>query len=145
MADLLSIRNALRDTIQTNIPSLKVYPVIPENPNTLPCVVVQPTDSDFHMAMGRGTDQQDFILLVLVSYNDLTVAQTNLDPYVSGSGAKSIRECIFNYRNLGVEGWQATISQMFDYGLRFKGEYMGRGHEQLGARLRMTVYTSGAS
>lgn len=145
MAELWSIRAAVKTTLEANITGIKVYPHLPEIATVLPAVLVEPEHSDFHMAMGRGTDSHDLTLLVLVSYNELETAQRNLDPYVSGSGASSIREVIWNNRDLGVEGWNATVGAMFDYGIRFKGNYQGRGHEQIGARLSLTVLTRGSS
>lgn len=142
MADLMTIRAAIIDTLEAGIPGLKGYKTIPENALVLPAVVVQPLNSDFTVAFGRGTDESNFVLLVLVSYNHLEVAQTNLDPFVSGSGEKSIRQCIWNNRSLGI-GADAHIGRMYDYGMRFEGDYQGRSHEQLGARLSMTVYTKG--
>lgn len=145
MADLMTIRQAIKTTVESNLSGIKVYPHLPEIALVLPALLVEPNDSDFVIAMGRGTDQHSFSLLMLVSYNELETAQHNLDPYVSGSGDRSIRQVIWNNRTLGHEGWHAHISSMFDYGIRFKGEYQGRGHEQIGARLGLTVYTSGSS
>ncbi|MFI6737440.1 hypothetical protein ACIBI9_31330 [Nonomuraea sp. NPDC050451] len=132
------------NTIQTGIPGIKCYRNIPENALVLPAVIVQPVTADFDVAFGRGTDQIDFTLLVLVAYNHLEVAQDNLDPYLSGSGSKSIRECIWNNKTLGLEGdVNAHISRMYDYGKRYNGEGQGQAIEQLGARLDLVVYTRG--
>lgn len=145
MAELMAVRTAIKTTLETYIPELHVYRHLTENAIVLPCVIVQPTSADFIVAMGRGTDELRFDLIVLVSYNELETAQHNLDPYVSSSGSKSIRQVIFEHRDLGVPGWNATVTNMTDYGARFKGEYQGRGHEQLSAILGMTVYTRGDS
>lgn len=142
MSYLKQIRTAIKTTIESGIPGLKCYDKIPENALVLPAVVVQPVNTDFTKAMGRGVDQTDFMLLVLVAYNNLEVAQDNLDPFVESTGPQSIRECIWNNRSLGINV-DAHIHRMFDYGMRFEGDYMGRGHEQLGARLAMTVYHRG--
>lgn len=144
MADIKTIRTAIMTTIETGIPGVKCYRNVPENALVLPAVIVQPFTSDFDMAFGRGTDQIDFVLLVLVAYNHLEVAQDNLDPYVSGSGSKSIRECIWNNKSLGLEGSvNAHVSRMYDYGKRYNGEGQGQAIEQFGARLDLVVYTKG--
>lgn len=145
MAELTSIRTAIKTTLETNIAGFHCYESFPENARVFPCAVVVPTRTDYHVAMGRGTDTQEFTLLVLVSYNELTVSQNNLNPLVSGSGPLSIRECIFNNRDLGVNGWQATISSMFDYGIRFEQKFQGAAIDALGARMGLTVYTRGSS
>lgn len=145
MADLLAIGTAFKTTIEANIPGIQAYDKIPENVLTLPAVIVTPDNSDFDVAFARGTDTHQFMLVVLVAYNHLEVAQNNLNPYVSGSGPLSIRECIFNHRDLGNPGWQAHITRMYDYGMRFNAKYQGSVLEQFGARLSMTVYTSGSS
>jgi predicted ATP-dependent serine protease len=145
MAELMAMREAIKTTIEANITGMKVYTTLPNVATVVPATLIEPNDSDFHQAMARGTDKHEFTLLVLVSYNDLEVAQHNLDPYISGSGGSSIREVIFNNRDLGVEGWNASVGSMFDYGMRFSGQHMGRGHEQFGARLSLTVYTRGYS
>lgn len=145
MAELMAIREAIKTTIEANITGMKVYTTLPNVATVVPATLIEPNDSDFYQAMGRGTDKHEFTLLVLVSYNDLEVAQHNLDPYISGSGSSSIREVIWNNRDLGVEGYNASVGSMFDYGMRFSGSHMGRGHEQFGARLSLTVYTRGYS
>lgn len=144
MADIKTIRSAIMTTLETGISGLKCYRNIPENALVLPAVIVQPTDADFDVAFGRGTDQLDFVLLVLVAYNHLEVAQDNLDPYLSGSGSKSIRQCVWNNKSLGLDGdVNAHVSRMYDYGRRFNGEGQGQAIEQLGARLHLAVYTRG--
>ena len=146
MATLKEIRQAIMVTIEGNISGVKCYKNIPENALVLPAVIVQPDMADFHVAMARGTDQYDFTLLVLVGYNHLESAQDNLDPFISGSGVKSIRQCIFNDKTLGIAGdIDATVSRMFDYGMRFSPDSQGRGTESLGARLALTVFTRGNS
>lgn len=144
MATLKQIRYAIQSTIENGIAGIKCYDKIPENAKVLPAVIVQPDMADFVMAMGRGTDQYNFTLLVLVSYNHIETAQDNLDPYVTGSGSKSIRQCIWDNKTLGLEGdVNAHVSRMFDYGMRFTPDSVGGSHEQLGARLSLVVYTRG--
>lgn len=144
MADIKTIRTAIMTTLETGISGIKCYRYVPENAVVLPAIVVQPVNADFDTSFGRGTDSMSFMLLMLVSYNSLEVAQDALDPYLSGAGAKSIRQCIWNNKSLGLDGdVNAHISRMYDYGMRFSGDYQGHGHEQLGARLMMDVYTRG--
>jgi hypothetical protein len=141
MASLGQIRKAFKTTIEANIPGIKVYDRLPESAHVLPCICVYPIDIDFNGAFARGLDIHQFELIVLVSYNDLEVAQSNLDPFISGSGSKSIRACLWDNKTLGLENCNASISRMGDYGSRFQGA----GVEHLGAKLYMTVHTKGDS
>jgi hypothetical protein len=146
MATFKQIREAISTTLEANIAGMKCYPLIPQNAFVLPATIVLPTDSDYAVAMGRGTDQYNFVLLVLVSYNHLESAQDNLDPFVAGSGEKSVRECIFLNRDLGYPNdINAHVGRMWDYGMRFSPDTQGRATEALGARLALTVYTRGTS
>jgi hypothetical protein len=144
VATLKEIRNAVKATIEDGISGIKCYDKIPENAKVLPAVIVQPEMADFDMAMGRGTDQYNFTLIVLVSYNHIETAQDNLDPYITGSGSKSIRQCIWANKTLGLDGdVNAHVNRMFDYGMRFTPDSVGGSFEQLGARLGLIVYTRG--
>lgn len=146
MATLKEIRQAIMTTLEANLSGVKCYKNIPENALVLPAVIVQPNMADFIVAMNRGTDTYEFTLLVLVGYNHLESAQDNLDPLVTGSGNKSVRQCIFLNKDLGIEGdVNATVTRMFDYGMRFSPDTQGRATEALGARLALTVHTRGTS
>lgn len=146
MATLKEIRTAVKTTIEAGISGIKCYDKIPENALVLPAVIVEPDMASFTEAMGRGTDRYDFTLIMLVAYNHLETAQDNLDPYVTGYGPKSIRQCIWDAKDLGLNGdVNAHISQMYDYADRFAPPTQGRATEQLGARLSLIVYTRGTS
>jgi hypothetical protein len=144
MPTLKEIRLAVKDTIETGISGLKCYDKVPENALVLPAVIVEPDRASFTEAMARGTDRYDFTLIMLVGYNHLETAQDNLDPYVTGYGEKSLRQCIWNKKDLGLDGAvNAHISQMYDYGDRYAPPTQGRATEQLGARLSLVVFTRG--
>lgn len=145
MASIDALRTALVTTLEGNISGFKCYRMVPENALVVPCALIELDSTNFMVSMGRGTDTHQITLLVLVSYNHSEIAQTNLDPYVAGSGTRSIREVIWNNRDLGVSGWNATVTQMYDYGMRYVSTLQGHGHEQIGARLAMTVHTRGYS
>lgn len=140
MATLSAIREALKTTIEAAIPELQVYPNVPESVN-LPCVIVLPTSGDFQVAMGRGTDAYEFDLIVLVSRRDDDLAQYDLDDYVTGAGAKSVREAIFNANSLGLTGVAAIVRGVQRYGASFEvGDV-----PHVGAVLPCTVYTPGTA
>lgn len=138
MASLSAIRTALKETIEAAVTDLHGYANMPESVN-LPAVVVLPTGADFDVAMGRGTDTYTFNVLVLVSRRDDTLAQFDLDDYVTGAGDKSIRQAIFDARSLGLTDTDAHVTGMSSYGAGF--EVGGVVH--VGAVLACQVHTKG--
>lgn len=141
MASLKDIRAAVKTTLEAAIPSLHVHATVPDAVNVLPAVLVIPWTAELNVAMGRGTDTWELDLLVLVSTTEIGLRQEDLDELVTGAGAKSIRQAIFQTKSLGLPETDANVSQMLEYGARFPvGEI-----EHLGARLRLIVNTSGKS
>lgn len=141
MSSLAAIRDAIKSTIEAGITSLHCYDTVPDATNVLPAVVVLPFTADFEKAMGRGTDQWSFDLLVLTSTGDLGLGQDALDDYVSGAGTKSIRQVIFNNKTLGLSDVDAHVSQLLEYGMSFTNAEV----PHIGARLRLEVFTSGTA
>lgn len=139
MPSLKTIRTAVKTTLDAAIPDLFSYNNVPEVTNT-PAAVVRPDTSDFQVSMGRGTDTWEFEVLVLVPYGEADVAQDQLDDYVNGFGAKSIRQAIFTNRALGLTDVSAHIAGMSDYGPVQVGDI-----EYLGATLRLVVHTTGTA
>ena len=140
MSSLSAIRLAIKDVIEAGIETLRAYDTVPEAIE-LPAVVVEPATSDFQVSMGRGTDQWIFKIIVLVSWSDSEIAQNALDEYVSGAGASSIRQVIFNTRTLGLPGTDAHISGMSEYG----SGHPAAGVDHVAAVLDMVVYTTGTA
>jgi hypothetical protein len=140
MASLAQIRTALKTTIETAIPTLKVYPTV-ESVNVVPAAVVLPGEADFLVAMKRGTDTYTFQLLVMVAAGDAEVAQNSLDTFVTGAGDTSIRQAVFNARTLGLSDTDAHVSGWSGYAARFESA----GIDHIGAVLALTVHTSGTS
>lgn len=140
MAGLEAIRDAIKTTIEAGIPTLHCYDTVPEATN-LPAVVVAPTAADFDVTMGRGTDTWTFTLAVLVQSLDADLGQDRLDALVTGAGATSIRQCIFNARSLGLANVDAHVSAMSGYG----GTFESAGANHIGATLTLNVHTTGTA
>lgn len=138
MASLSEIRTAARTTITTAIPSLFGYDTVPDSVN-LPAVVVMPSDSDFLVAMGRGADTWQLDIIVIVSAAEPNIGQNALDTYVTGAGANSIRQAIFQNRTLGLADVNAHIAGMSGYNLQFSILQL----DHIAATLRMVVHTNG--
>jgi hypothetical protein len=141
MSSLAQIRDAIKATVGASIPSLFVYDTVPGSPN-LPALVVMPAEdaADFQVAMGCGLDTWNFDLFVLCSYAEATIGQDALDSYVTGAGATSIREAIFNAKALGLADCSAHVASVRNFGARFAAA----GVDHVGAVLRLVVLTSGA-
>lgn len=140
MASLAAIRTGLKSTITTAIPALFGYSNVPEVTN-LPAVVVAPRNIDFQGAMGRGLDVYEFDLIVLVSRRDDDLAQTELDAYVTGAGASSIRQAIWNARTLGLANTDAHVYRMESYGAQWDVGDLNH----VGAVLKVRVSTTGTA
>lgn len=139
MASLAAIRTALADTISASVTGIQGYPTVPAIAN-LPAFVVLPRSTDFQGAMGRGLDTYTFDVIVLVSRRDDALAQADLDPFINGFGASSIRQAIFNAKTLGI-GVDARVTGMADYGAQYEvGEI-----DNVGARLIVEVLTTGTA
>lgn len=137
MASLKQIRQAIADTVVAGIPTLNPYPNVPGSPN-LPALVVVPRADDMAAAFGGGLDVYQFDLLILVSRADDGIAQGDLDDYVTGSGASSVRQVIFANRSLGLTDTDAQVTGMSQYG----GKWDIGGVDHIGAALACTVHTS---
>lgn len=98
---------------------LNVYDHVSDVVNS-PAVVPLPSTSNFSSAMHMGGDQYEIILYVLIANNDTESAQFDLRPYVTGQGAKSIRQRIFANPTLGLSDVDAMVKKMTDYGGRFE-------------------------
>lgn len=140
MAAVKAIREAVAATLNT-IDGLKAYDTVPESV-IVPAVLVSVAASDFLLAFGRGTDRWDFDLTVLVSSADWGVAQNQLDEFVNGAGAKSIRQKVFQVREFGLtDGTNGHVAGVTDYGGAFKiGEI-----NYVGATLQLVVHTPGTA
>ena len=140
MASLTAIRTGLKSTVTAAVPSLFGYDVVPEVTN-LPAIVVMPTAVDFEGAMGRGLHVYEFDLIVLVSRRDDLLAQKELDTFVTGAGATSIYQAIWNAKDLGLTKTTAQMYAMERYSASFDvGDI-----DNIGAVLKVRVATDGTA
>lgn len=138
MASLSAIRDGIKTTIG-GIADLEVYDTVPDV-TVVPAVVVWPAEADFQIVMGRGTDRYEFDLYVLTQRAVADEGQNDLDSYITGAGASSIRQVIWNSRTLGlVDGTDAHVSGMSRYGGSFENAQV----PHVGAVLRLGVLTPG--
>lgn len=142
MATLAQIRDGVKATLETAIPSLKVHARMPGTTSGA-VVIVEPNTADYTVAMGRGSDTWELTLWVLVPAGDWEIAQLELDQYIDGGGSHSIRAAIFANRTLGIANTDAHVSSMTDYGGKYEASVGGRRAEFdcIGAQLTLTVHT----
>ena len=143
MATLGDIRDALAHLLDA-IPDLHGYPRAPSAGPLLPACVVLPRRARFGLAMGGGVrDEYDLELAVIVQTADEDLAQSRLDPYLSGTGPRSIRQAIFlacASRGAGLGGLietRAVATGWANYAASFR---FGTA-SYLGAVLAVTVST----
>lgn len=141
MSSVYVIRKALQSTIQTYMGAAQmVYDTVP-GMSELPAIVIEPAKADFLGAMGRGTDEWYFNVMVFASRAEEQNGQNSLDEFLSGAGPKSIRQAIFQAPTLGLSDSTAVVTGMRGYG----GTTKEAGMSVFGAILTVCVYTDGTA
>jgi hypothetical protein len=142
MASLGECRDALANLLE-GLPNLHGYARSPSAAPLLPAVIVMPRRCGFGLAMGGGVrDSYDLDLVVVVQTADEALAQAALDPFLSGTGPRSIRQAIFlacasRGNGLGLAETRAAVTGWGAYGASFR---FGTA-SYLGAVLACTVTT----
>ncbi|MFF8831383.1 hypothetical protein [Streptomyces sp. NPDC015131] len=141
MASLSQIRDAIKATLQSKIPGLHVYDTIPDIVQA-PAAVVAPDKANFAVAMACGSDEWDFLIFVMMPRTDVRAAQDHIDPYLTGSGPKSIRQVFFKHSDLGLaDGTDCFAKGVEKYGAEYE---FGR-ITYIGAAVRLCVTTPGTA
>lgn len=141
MASLQAVRDAIKATLDANITGLRVFDTVPDIVN-LPALLVLPVEADYEVAFGRGSDTWQIDLFVMTSRTVPRSGQDGLDGFIAGSGATSIRQAIFQHRDLGLtDGTEARVTGVSRYG----GTFPAAGIDHIGAALRLVVSTPGTA
>lgn len=137
MASVSTVRAGLKDRLATITKFLQTYPTAPGTP-MVPCAFVLPGPIEFDETMDRGCDDLSFTVVVLVAKATDQLAQENLDPYLSGSGAQSIKQAVEDETTpiSGVD-W-VRVPRVTDY-----GDIEYNGVQYLGARFPVEVSADG--
>jgi hypothetical protein len=140
MASFSELRDSIIAVLDEALPEeqgVSLYAKVADRAN-LPAIVVQPGPAEFPVEMGRATDTWNFDLNVMVNLGDTELAQGQLDQFVSGGGALSIRQIFMRNRQLGrTDVTVAYVAGMSDYGANFTMA----GVENLGCKLQVIVKT----
>jgi len=103
MASLNDIVNGLAATIEGNIPGLTAYSYMLPGGFSLPCVMLEPIPGDYTQAFAAGDDKWTILVYALVSAGgDQSAAQSELNTLITGWGPSSIRQVIYDNKNLGL-------------------------------------------
>jgi hypothetical protein len=112
---------------------MRVYDLIP-TPAVAPCAIVGQLDFTFDLNNARGLDQANLDVVVLVGRFSERAAQIDLDKYLAGEGAFSIKTAIESDRTLGgaCNTLRVTSAEA--------GTYLSGDIEFLSYRYRLTIY-----
>lgn len=101
MASITTMRQAIATNL-SSIAGLRTAALIPEDPKP-PIAVVTFDNVNYDFSMGRGLDEYTFRVIVVVGRVNTRGAEQNLDAFMSGSGASSVKAAIERDRSLGDE------------------------------------------
>jgi len=101
MASITTMRQAIATNL-SSISGLRTAALIPEDPKP-PIAVVTFDNVNYDTSMGRGLDEYTFRVIVVVGRVNTRGAEQNLDAFMSGSGASSVKAAIESDRSLGGE------------------------------------------
>lgn len=129
------IRDGLKKNLG-NIDGLRIYDIMPDVINP-PCAIVGQLDFTFDLNNGRGLDQANVDVFVIVQRFAERNAINNLDKYLAGSGDYSIKAAIES--DLTLDGASNTLRVTSAE----SGTYMAGDVEFLSYRYRITIWGQG--
>ena len=126
------VRSGLKANLEA-IKGMRVYELIP-TPAIARCAIVGQPDFTFDLNNARGLDQANCDVVVLVGRFSERAAQNDLDKYLAGEGAFSIKTAIESDRTLGgaCSTLRVTSAEA--------GTYLSGDIEFLSYRYRLTIY-----
>jgi len=126
------VREGLKANLEA-IKGMRVYDLIPSVP-VAPAAVVGQLDFTFDLNNARGLDQANLDVIVLVQRFTERTGQNDLDKYLAGSGAYSIKAAIESDLTLGgaCNTLRVTSAEA--------GNYAAGDIEFLSYRYRLTVW-----
>lgn len=110
MATMSNLRNGLATRLAT-ISGLRTSATLPDQPQP-PQAVVYPDRVTYDTALGRGSDEYTFVVLVIVGRIAERTAQTSLDAYCNPSGSTSIKAAVEGDPTLGGNALDCRVTEM---------------------------------
>ena len=114
MASVSELRTGIATNLAT-ITGLRTSSFMPDNPNP-PIAVVMPSSISYDDVFKRGMQTYIFNVLVIVGRVDERTAQSNLDGFVSSTGASSVKRAIEVDKTLGGKAFDTRVTEMRNYG-----------------------------
>ena len=105
-----TIRNKLAVNLAT-VPGLRTSDYVPDDPKP-PVAVVMPPTIKFDIAMGRGLDEYEFIVTVIVGKQSERAAQRLLDSLCAPKGSGSVKTAIEIDRTLAGNCQDLRVTEM---------------------------------
>jgi hypothetical protein len=106
--------SAIRTRLATNlatISGLRTSDYVPDDPKP-PVAVVMPPTIKYDLAMGRGLDEYEFIVTVIVGKQSERAAQRLLDSLCAPTGAGSVKTAIESDRFLAGNSNDLRVTEM---------------------------------
>jgi hypothetical protein len=114
MTALTDLRTGLANRLAT-INGLRSSAYIPDNPQP-PVAVVMPGRITYDQAFGRGSDEYQFTIMLIVGRVADRASQTPLDAYCESSGSRSVKAAIEADRSLGGKALDCRVTEMTNQG-----------------------------
>ena len=114
MTALTDLRTGLANRLAT-ITGLRSSAYIPDNPQP-PVAVVMPGRITYDQAFGRGSDEYQFTIMLIVGRVADRASQTTLDGYCESSGSRSVKAAIEGDRSLGGKALDCRVTEMTNQG-----------------------------
>jgi hypothetical protein len=114
MTALTDLRTGLAARLAT-ISGLRSSAYIPDNPQP-PVAVVMPGRIQYDTAFGRGSDEYQFTIMLIVGRVADRASQTNLDAYCASSGSASVKAAVEGDRSLGGKALDCRVTAMTSQG-----------------------------
>ena len=114
MTALTNLRTGLATRLAT-INGLRSSSYIPDNPQP-PVAIVMPGRITYDTAFGRGSDEYQFTIMLIVGRVADRASQTNLDAYCASSGNASVKAAIEGDRTLGNNALDCRVTEMTNQG-----------------------------
>jgi hypothetical protein len=114
MTALTDLRTGLANRL-TTITGLRSSAYIPDNPQP-PVAVVMPGRITYDQAFGRGSDEYQFTIMLIVGRVADRASQTTLDGYCESSGNRSVKAAIEGDRTLGGKALDCRVTEMTNQG-----------------------------
>jgi hypothetical protein len=114
MTALTDLRTGLANRLAT-ITGLRSSAYIPDNPQP-PVAVVMPGRITYDQAFGRGSDEYQFTIMLIVGRVADRASQTTLDGYCESSGTRSVKAAIEGDRSLGGKALDCRVTEMANQG-----------------------------